>query len=115
MSKFEGLEKILGKGKGMVSRVVKESGEMGGAIKDAGKGAAASIRHGQGEFGHTLKNLGVDAKVLGGKAKANPFGAAVLGAGGAAATGGAGMGIKELLASLEDDGDEDDMPKRRRR
>lgn len=116
MSKFNmaSLEKILGKGKGLASRVGTESGNMIGALKEAGKGAADSVRLGRGNMGSTMSNLGMDASILGRKAGRNPFGTAALGAGGVAAAGGAGMGIKELLASLENEEDEYEIPKRRR-
>jgi hypothetical protein len=102
------LEKILGKGKGMVSRVGKESGNMLGAVKDGGKGVMSSLRNGRGQVGATTKNLGIDAANFGRKAKENPFGTAALGAGAAGAAGAGAYGIKELLESLEDD-DMDDM------
>ena len=124
MGKFNlaALEKILGKGKGAALAAGHELGGaakgFGSILKEGGRdiGHAAMDARTGGKLGDIARGLGDSAK-YGGKgmmnvAKKHPYGTAALGVGAGAAAGGAGMGIHELLASLDDD--EDDMPRRKR-
>lgn len=112
------LKKILGQGAIEVGGAAKGMGSiLGAGAKDVGS-AFGHVKAG-GKLGEAAHGLADSAKYgmkeLGNVAKKHPYGTAALGVGAGAATAGAGKGIHELLAALEDDGDEDDLPMRKKR